>query len=525
MFESLIAERKLLLASLLLISCIFLEGCINSEDELKSGLLSSNLPGESAQVSPGTADFSKYVAVGNSLTAGFMDAALYNGGQVYSYANLLSKEMRLAGGGSFNQPDINSVNGYNVSVSDPENGIILGRFVLNTSIPGPEPLADGDLSSILTPYTGSVNNFGVPAARVVDIVVPAYGTPDLNGDMIPEGNPFYVRFASDPGNSTVLGDAAAANGSFVSIWIGQNDLLGYLTSGGTSADVEDNPAAIQSPSSLTDVANFTGALSAVVGTMTGGGQKGGVIANLLDATFTPFFRAVPYNAIPLNAATAAFLMAGPNGDDGFNDYNDGLDQLAFLGLITQADADARKVNLVAGANPILMEDDQLEDISQYDPSLEGRGQMRPMKPGELPLLTSATVLNTQPEGLPATAVYGVTWPLPERYTLAADELARHADRLADFNAAISEQAMANNLALVDAYAIMLGIAAGGGVEVDGQMLLPDFSPNGVFSTDGIHPNPRGQAILANAFIDAINTQYGSTLQKVDVLNLPGVSFK
>lgn len=525
MFDHLTSTKKLLFISTLLIFSVVFEGCINSEDELKSELLTTIEPGESAQVSPGTADFSKYVAVGNSLTAGFMDAALYNGGQAYSYANLLSKEMRLAGGGNFNQPDINSVNGYNVSVSDPENGIILGRFVLDTSIPGPVPLLEGDLPSILTPYSGSVNNFGVPATRVVDMVAEAYGTPDLTGDGIPEGNPFYVRFASEPGNSTILGDAAAANGFFVSIWIGQNDLLGYLASGGTSDDVEDNPAAIQSPSSLTDVANFTGALSVVVSTLTAGGQKGGVMANLFDATFTPFFRAVPYNAIPLDAATAAFLMAGPNGDDGFNDYNDGLDQMAFLGLITQADADARKVDLVAGANPILMEDDQLKDISQYDPSLQGRGQMRPMKAGELPLLTSATVLNTIPDGLPATAVYGVTWPLPERYTLAADELARHADRLADFNAAISTQATANNLAFVDAYTILLGIAAGGGIEVNGQMLLPDFSPNGVFSTDGIHPNPRGQAILANAFIDAINTKYGSTLQKVDVLNLPGVSFK
>ena len=101
----------------------------------------------------------------------------------------------------------------------------------------------------------------------------------------------------------------------------------------------------------------------------------------------------------------------------------------------------------------------------------------------------------------------------------------HASRLADFNAAIAAQATSSNLALVDAYTIMISAAIGGGILVDGQMLLPDFSPNGFYSTDGLHPNPRGQAIIANAFIDAINSKYGSTLHNVDVLNLPGVSLK
>ncbi len=517
--------HKILYTPALIAGLFLLNSCIDSEDELRTELLSEVDAGDGAQVSAGLTDFSKYVSVGNSITAGYMDAALYSAGQNHSYPNLLAAQMRLAGGGSFNQPAINSVNGYNTVVSNPGAGVILGRFVLDVTIPGPVPLEDGDISSILTPYTGSVNNFGIPGSRVVDMVAAAYGTPDMNGDNIPEGNPFYVRIASDPGTSTILGDAASADGSFVSIWIGQNDLLGWLLSGGTAEDVTDNAAAIQNPSSLTDVANFTGALNAVVGTMTANGTKDGVIANLFDATFTPFFRAIPYNAIPLDANTAAYLMAGPNGDDGFTAYNQGLDQMASFNLITQADADQRKVYYSAGANPILIEDDQLEDISVYDPRLEGKGQMRPIKQGELVLLTAKPVLNTQAEGQSATDLYGVTWPLPEKYTLAADELATHADRLSDFNAAISASAATNDLPMLDMYSVLLGIAAGGGIEVNGKMLLPDFSPNGVFSTDGLHPNPRGQAIVANAFIDVINAKYGSTLKKINVVNLPGVNLK
>src|SRR5690606_39844074 len=60
----------------------------------------------------GDADFSKMVAVGNSLTAGFMDGALYNRGQQNSYVSILAEQMKSAGGGEFHIPEINSENGF-----------------------------------------------------------------------------------------------------------------------------------------------------------------------------------------------------------------------------------------------------------------------------------------------------------------------------------------------------------------------------------------------------------------------------
>jgi lysophospholipase L1-like esterase len=42
-----------------------------------------------------------------------------------------------------------------------------------------------------------------------------------------------------------------------------------------------------------------------------------------------------------------------------------------------------------------------------------------------------------------------------------------------------------------------------------------YVTGGSFSLDGIHPSPRGYALIANAFLDAINSKYGSTLKKVD----------
>src|SRR4051812_40705801 len=69
-----------------------------------------NLP-EIPKPAAGTADFTKTIAVGSSLTAGFMNGALYTDGQNASFMAILANQMKLVGGGEFNQPDINAVNG------------------------------------------------------------------------------------------------------------------------------------------------------------------------------------------------------------------------------------------------------------------------------------------------------------------------------------------------------------------------------------------------------------------------------
>ena len=52
-------------------------------------------------------------------------------------------------------------------------------------------------------------------------------------------------------------------------------------------------------------------------------------------------------------------------------------------------------------------------------------------------------------------------------------------------------------------------------------LAPDFSPNGVISTDGLH-NPRGSAVFANEWIDAVENKFGATLPSISVTELPSV---
>ncbi|HEX7410880.1 MAG TPA: hypothetical protein VF298_01945, partial [Bacteroidales bacterium] len=69
--------------------------------------------------STGSADFSRYVALGNSLTAGYSNGALYTSGQSYSYANLIAQQMKLAGGGAFITPVVTN-----------EDGLLSGKLKL-----------------------------------------------------------------------------------------------------------------------------------------------------------------------------------------------------------------------------------------------------------------------------------------------------------------------------------------------------------------------------------------------------------
>ena len=61
-----------------------------------------------------------------------------------------------------------------------------------------------------------------------------------------------------------------------------------------------------------------------------------------------------------------------------------------------------------------------------------------------------------------------------------------------------------------------------GITVEGINLAPDFSPNGILSTDGVHPNPRGYGIVANEMLEVIEAKFGANLPSINVTNLPSV---
>ena len=460
----------------------------------------------------GTADFSNYVAIGNSLTAGFSDNALFIDGQTASFPNMLASNFALAGGGSFDIP----------FMADNLGGMTLGgnqvagnRLILSFlgASPSPVPVEGQGSTEISNKLSGSYNNMGVPGAKSYELLAPGYGS--VSGVAMGTANPYFARFSSSE-TATVIGDAAAQGATFFTLWAGANDILIYATGGGTGVDQAGNlDPSTYSRNDITDPNVFAGALDAMLQAMTANGA-GGAIANLPDVTDIPYFTTVPHNPIPLDEATAAFL----NSAEAYGAYNAGLAQLQQLNLITQEELEKRTITFAAGeGNAVVIIDEDLTNLTAFNPALIN---MRQATEEDLMVLTSRSFIGTLADPNNPTSINGVAVPLADQWVLTPEEQATVKTALNSYNQTIAGLAAAYDLAFVDANALLNQLKTDGFQQADGSVVDATFATGGGFSLDGVHPAPRGYAIIANAFIEAINTKYNSNLPGVNPLDYTGL---
>ncbi|MCB0452220.1 MAG: G-D-S-L family lipolytic protein [Aequorivita sp.] len=486
----------------------------------------------------GTANLSKYVSVGNSLTAGYADGALYITGQKNSYPNIMAQQFAFAGGGEFYQPLMN----------DNIGGLLLGgaqiaenRLVLAVDAngnPGPVRLEGTPTTDVSNKLSGSFNNMGVPGAKSFHLVAPGYG----NVAGVPTGaaNPYFARFASSE-SATVIGDAAAQNPTFFSLWIGNNDILSYATSGGVGVDQTGNldPSTYGS-NDITDPNVFASVYSQMVDALTAGGAKG-VLINIPEVTSIPFFTTVPFAPLsPLNPDFGPQIPA-------LNAQYALLNQaFAYLGV------PERSIQFsMSGPSAVVVQDESLVDISaQLTQVLIGGGldvptatifglqygQARQATSSDLLVLTSSSVIGTLNSdrlaqliamGVPQEqaaqlSVNGITYPMQDQWVLIPAEQQSISTAAASYNATIETLAGAKGLAFVDARAALARVA-NGGIAYDGGVLTSQFVTGGAFSLDGVHPTPRGYAYTANLIIRAINETYDATIPTVHIGNYATVT--
>ena len=461
----------------------------------------------------GDADFSNYVSLGNSLTAGYADGALYMSGQEDSYPNIMAEQFGFVGGGDFTQP----------LTSDNLGGLLYGgvqitgnRLVLSADENGnpfPTPLDGTPTTDVTTSATGPFNNMGVPGAKSFHLVTPGYGS--VAGVANGTANPWFARFATSE-STTVLADAVSLNPTFFSLWIGNNDILGYATSGGSGVDQTGNfDPSTYGGNDITDPNVFAAAYSAQVDALVAGGAKG-VLLNIPDVTSIPYFTTVPTRSIPLDAATAGAVNAQ------FALYNGALGQLVAGGFISAEEAAIRAINFVEGVNYPIMTDVDLTDVTAIlvgaglDPQTAALlGQLRQVKSDDLVVLTASSALGTVPDPSNPTGVVGVSIPLTNQYVLTTTEHARVATAGASYNAIIEGLAAANELGYGDMKSALADVAANGAF-YNGGVLTSTYVTGGGFSLDGVHLTPRGYAFCANMIIDVINTTYNASVPKVDI---------
>ncbi|MDO6436759.1 hypothetical protein Q4534_05050 [Cyclobacterium sp. 1_MG-2023] len=449
---------------------------------------------EPDQLSPdsGQADFSKMVTIGSSITAGVMDAALYNRSQVNSYAVILAKQMKEAGGGDFNVPDINAENGD--LILSPTGGA-LGRLILtlnqNTGSILPTPVVPGDALTAFSGDKTALNNFGVNGLTLAQALLPASG--NIQEPANPLFNPYYARFASDPGNSTPIGDAASAltdGGTFFVFWLGKNDVLPYALTGGAI------------PELLTSESDFSLRYQSALSTMLQASTEAkGAVGNIPNINELPYFSTVPWNALPLDNSLAGLANSV------FTDYNNGLDNLVTAGMISDAERDLRKINFSAGQNGFVIDDKTLADLSEM-----GLPSIRQTNVNDKVALTTGQILGLSP-GEDPTLIYGVTVPIADSYILLPAEQDEMEAQINAFNQIIATTVSANEdrLVLVDTKNLLERIGQGSVTANDIAISNSISPPYGAFSTDGVHPNARGSAVVANHFIEAINDKWNSTI--------------
>jgi hypothetical protein len=414
--------------------------------------------------SAGSMDLARYVAVGNSLTAGYADGSLYRSGQENSYPAILAQQFRIVGGGDFKTPFLTS-----------ENGFPFRKRVLRISVPCTGPAALGPVledsaaqvaslpaNLVSIANQGPYNNTGVPGIRAIDYLVPGY----------PTLNPYSKRFFGSLGASP-LAEINRLNATFFTAWIGNNDVLAYALDGGSGKGSDGTPF---DQSSISSIPLFSMAVDSVLNRMTANGAKGAVV-NIPDVTSIPYFNTIPAKGLNLTADDAARLNT------------------AYAGT---------GMTFSEGANYWVIRDTTVPVI-----------RMRQIRPGEYLTLTL-------PQDSLKCARWGSGVPIPMNYVLDAREVANVQTATTAFNNLLKAGAEKRGLAFVDMNTYLKTLNSG--IIFNGVSYNATFVSGGAFSLDGIHLTPRGYAIAANEIIRTINSYYKGSIPSVDANKYDGIKY-
>jgi hypothetical protein len=282
--------------------------------------------------------------------------------------------------------------------------------------------------------------------------------------------------------------------------------------------------------------------STITNKLTENGAKG-VCATIPNVTSIPYFTTVPYN--PLTAA----VLGGGNEQVGQATIT-ALNQQLYgpLKQILTALGQGSRINLLSSTdpNPLLIKDEALADIgvqitavaaASGNPQLVALapflgatyGQARQASPSDLVLLTTRSAIGASPgAGIPDPLnKFGITYPLQDQHLLVPSEITMINDATTAFNNTIKAIAASKSLAVADMNAVLAQLVTGL-PSADGQIYKATYFSSAtantvVFSLDGIHPNARGYAIVANEFIKVINSHYKAHLPFVIPGQYPGAT--
>lgn len=401
-----------------------------------------------------------YVAIGNSLTAGYQNGALYESGQKYSFPMLLANQLGVE---EFIQPKV------------PETGIgdkmtfagfnKLGRPIINKSGFTISPISNSN-------HPKPFHNLGIPGMVAYDLIDES----DFTARSVQRSNPFYPSILRDQKlGSTILKQAIALNPNLITLWAGNNDVLGYAASGGTvsTTGMPDKPV----PTPKEQIAQILGAALQALTTSL---PKAKILMfTIPDVVGTPYFNVIPWNGLVLSK------------QEDVDKLNAAYAQLGF------------KFQL--GANGFIASS--------------------PSAPGGLKQLTKDDKITLTCPQDSLAAGWGSLKPIPNQYVLDANEIQIVKNAIAEYNQIIKgfENTFKGKVYVLDMNALFQNILAQG-YKVPGSTTLTNaFISGEFFSLDGIHPSPRGYGVITNEIIKFINQKFNADIPLVLIQNLPATS--
>lgn len=194
--------------------------------------------------------FERYVSLGNSITAGFQSGGIDSLTQMQAYPVLLARAMR----SPFFAPLLRR----------PGCPPLYTNVFTQTRVPGPA-CALRQLPNIPPPY---ISNTAVPGAEVIDIY--------SNLDAAANANALTTFIL---GGLTQVQMMLRADPTFISVWIGNNDVLGAATSLTNGGDTTE----------ITPVATFEARYGAMMDSVDLAGARGGALIGVANVTAIPFF--------------------------------------------------------------------------------------------------------------------------------------------------------------------------------------------------------------------------------------------
>jgi hypothetical protein len=463
------------------------------------------------ELRPGRYNAARHVGNGVSLTAGFMNGSLYTdpqGGQKHSYDYLIAKAVHGASTDDlFKVPAFGNpgLGGVVFDTSAPGNARLISNRVELVGVTGAgTPITRTNLSPANFPPEGFTltrpyNNLGIPGSLARDILS------DDPFDTRP--SPFYrfifrnQAFGSNGVQQAInlLKAQPADSLKLFTLWTGANEVLGFVTSGGVTAisPIDDFRPSYDTilarvkrevPNVKIIVFNVPNVASIPFATFLGPNARAVATQRGLARIFYAKGTTVDSVATADVGDVTKFMILLPGGAGvGFiGDTTNGVKGILWRTLLASINNSRR----LAGLPSV--------NLQQLTAGFTG----------------GLGVDTTKPIGSREN-------PLPDQFTLDQSEIAAANAAVTAYNTFInSKNSQTEGIFVVDIAGLFDRVVQQGITSPDGEELRATFLTGGIFTLDGVHPGPKGHAIVANQMIPIIEREFGASIPAINTRNLP-----